>query len=68
MKTGLQTKKGQEGQLVIEYVLLLFLVTVFAGQVVRLLIGQGSSADEQGMIVRKWVSIVYAIANDMIDN
>lgn len=60
--------KAQKGQLVIEYVLLLALVTMFASQVVQLLIGQGGTPEEQGFVVRKWAAVIQTIATDLIDN
>lgn len=61
-------KKGQEGQLIIEYVLLLTVVTVLASQLISLMIGQGATPDEQGLVVRKWSDVINAIAADLIDN
>lgn len=59
---------NQKGQLIIEYVLLLTVVTVLATAIIRLLIGQGATPGEQGLIVQKWSSIVNAISADLIDN
>ncbi len=61
-------KDGQEGQLIIEYVLLLTVVTLLASQIIGLMIGQGATADEQGLVIRKWSSVINAIAADLIDN
>jgi uncharacterized protein (UPF0333 family) len=68
LKPNKQKTKAQKGQLVIEYVLLLTVVTVLATSVIRLLIGQGATQDEQGLVVQKWSVIVNAISADMIDN
>lgn len=59
--------KSQQGQLVIEYVLLLTVVTVLAGTLISVMIGQGDTPAEQGLIVRKWSQVVQAIAEDIID-
>ncbi len=67
-KVNTCARKSQQGQLVIEYVLLLTVVTVLASQIIRLMIGQGATPDEQGMVVQKWSSVINAIAADIIDN
>lgn len=61
-------KQSQKGQLVFEYVLLLTVVTFLASQIIRLMIGQGATPDEQGLVVQKWSSVISSIAADIIDN
>lgn len=61
-------KEAQKGQLVIEYVLLLTVVTLLASQIIRLMIGQGATPDEQGLVVQNWSSVITSIAADIIDN
>lgn len=61
-------KEAQKGQLVIEYVLLLTVVSLLASQIIRLMIGQGATPDEQGLVVQKWSSVITSIAADIIDN
>jgi uncharacterized protein (UPF0333 family) len=69
INTKLKDKKqAQKGQLVFEYVLLLTVVTLLASQIIRLMIGQGATPDEQGLVVQKWSSVITSIAADIIDN
>ncbi len=63
-----KSKKAQKGQLIIEYVLLLTVVTVLAGTLISAMIGQSDDPSSQGLIVRKWTQVVQAIASDVIDN
>lgn len=61
-------REAQRGQLIIEYVLLLTVVTFLASQIISLMIGQGATPDEQGIVVQKWSAVITAIAADIIDN
>lgn len=69
-KSRLNFKKlsDQKGQLIIEYVLLLSVVTVLAGVFIGQMIGKSDDPASQGLIVRKWSQVVQAIASDVIDN
>lgn len=63
-----KSKTDEKGQLIIEYVLLLTMVTVLAGILISGMIGQSDDPASQGLIVRKWSQVVQAIASDVIDN
>lgn len=63
-----KSKTDEKGQLIIEYVLLLTMVTVLAGTLISGMIGQSDDPASQGLIVRKWSQVVQAIASDVIDN
>lgn len=60
--------KKQEGQLVLEYVLLLATVTLLGTLVLRLLIGEGGQGGESGLILQKWTAVIQTIASEVIDN
>ncbi len=62
------SKSNQKGQLIIEYVLLLTVVTVLAATLIRVMVGQSDDPTSQGLIVRKWTQVISAIASDVIDN
>ena len=58
---------NQKGQLVIEYILLLMVVTLMATMLTRLLIGQAGPDGDKGLIIQKWQMIVDTISLDIID-
>lgn len=62
--------KAQRGQLVLEYVLLLAMVTTIGMLFITLLVGRGGvgPGGTRGLIVQQWMAIVDAVANDMPDN
>ncbi len=54
--------KNRSGQVVIEYILLLVLVTGLGAVIVKGLVSR--SGDEPGLLVAKWHSIIKTIAED----
>ena len=54
--------RRQSGQVVIEYMLLLVLVTSLGAVMIKGLVSR--SADEPGLLVDKWHSIIKTIADD----
>lgn len=65
-----KTRKKQRGQLVIEYVLLLAMVTTIGMLFITLMIGRGGvgPGGTPGLIVQQWMALVNAVANDLPDN
>ena len=63
-QSGGPTKRlrQQSGQVVIEYMLLLVLVTSLGAVMIKGLVSR--SADEPGLLVAKWHSIIKTIADD----
>lgn len=57
--------KGQEGQLVVEYVLLLAVVATIGMLMITLMIGR---EDGKGLIIQKWAILVDTVSKDLPDN
>lgn len=64
-----KTRKNQQGQLVIEYVLLLSVVATLGMLMITLMVGRGGVGKEgtQGIIVTQWMAIVGAVSKDLPD-
>ncbi|MCO5113747.1 MAG: hypothetical protein M9899_06190 [Bdellovibrionaceae bacterium] len=62
--------QGQRGQLVIEYVLLLAMVTTIGMLLITLMVGRGGvgQGGTPGLIVQQWMALVNAVVSDMPDN
>lgn len=63
-----EKKKKNSGQVVVEYILLMFVAITVAMAVISQLIKRDSSASQSnpsgGVIIKKWIQILDSIATD----
>lgn len=60
-----QRKNEENGQIIVEYVLLLVVAVSIAVLITSLLVSR--SADEPGYLIVKWKQIIDAIGSDVVD-
>ena len=63
--TPLQIIGQEKGQLIVEYVLLLFTVVVIAGALSKGLVGRRDGSS--GVLISKWGQILEMVGNDLGD-
>lgn len=71
LRSQKKSRKGQEGQLVLEYVLLLSVVATIGMLFILLLVGRGNQTEQgaqRGLIVQQWMAIVNTVSQDLPDN
>ncbi len=62
-------QKRNQGQIVVEYVLLLVVTIIIAVALTKGLVGtSGDAPDEQGVIVQKWYQLISIIGSDRADS
>lgn len=60
----LNLHKNQQGQMVVEYVLLLVVAVTIAFTIRMALVKKGETAEESGAVLKKWQEIQKVIAED----
>ena len=65
-QTTPKTILGQnKGQLIVEYILLIFIVVVIASVLTKSLVGRGDG--ESGLIINKWSQMIQMVGEDLGD-
>lgn len=59
--------RGQRGQLVLEYVLILLIVVTIAALVTRMMVRRGPELEDQGFVVKAWTFLLFEIGSDPAD-
>ncbi len=66
MKANSSLHKNQEGQIVVEYVLLLVMAVTMALIISTTMVGRNE--DEPGFLISKWNALIRVVAQDQSDD
>lgn len=59
--------KGQKGQIVVEYVLLLIVAVALGATIVSLMVGR-SNPENPGFVIQAWQRMIGTVGNDLADD
>lgn len=57
----------QQGQVIVEYLLIMVLVVAIAATLTKTLVGRSDNESSQGIIIKSWSRMIKAIGNDVAD-
>lgn len=62
-----RARRGQSGQILIEYILLLLIGLTIGNMLVKQLTAFSDEPDKQGIIIQRWISLWEEIGKDFPD-
>ncbi len=57
--------KNQQGQIVVEYLLLMVVVVSIAAVITKTFVARSDNPSEQGMVIKGWNKMIQFIGNDL---